>query len=151
MEFVTCCMCGNRVQKSNGINICGLCINTKGDRVKILAIKKYLEKYPDASALDLVENLEIRPRDIDKFIKEGGLKAYKSIDGSKILRVQEKTEKVLTKDEQRKATLTELAKVYNNKPQINIEKRKHAPIEQESKLVADLRALYNKSGRNEER
>lgn len=63
MEFVTCCVCGNRVQQSNGIDICGLCIKTKGDRVKILAIKKYLEKHPNASALELVETLEIKPRE----------------------------------------------------------------------------------------
>ena len=152
MEFVTCCVCGNRVQQSNGIDICGLCIKTKGDRVKILAIKKYLEKHPNASALELVETLEIKPREIDKFIKEGGLRAYKSVDGSKMLKVPEKNKKVLTKEEQRKETLSRLANVYNNKPQINLEPRRHEPTEKESKLVADLRQLYtNKSERDRER
>ena len=64
----------------------------------------------------------------------------------------EKNKKVLTKEEQRKETLSRLANVYNNKPQINLEPRRHEPTEKESKLVADLRQLYtNKSERDRER
>lgn len=85
MEFVTCCLCGNRVQQSNGIDVCGLCVQTKGDRVKILAIKKYLDINPNATVQEVIKKLNIKQSDIDRLVKEESLKLIYSKDGMKVI------------------------------------------------------------------
>ena len=99
MEFITCSLCGNRVQQSNGIDICNLCVKTKNDRVKILAIKRYLEVHPNATAQEVIKDLAVTQRDIDRLIKDGSLKLIYSKEGMKVVNARKEEKGVTGKDE----------------------------------------------------
>ena len=73
MPYITCQLCGSGVVQSLDINICTRCIKTGNDQTKILAIKKYLQKHPEAKFQEVSRVLGIDRNIIDKFIKEGCL------------------------------------------------------------------------------
>ena len=73
MPYIKCQSCGNGSVQTLDIDICTKCIKLGNDKVKILAIKKYLEKYPEAKAQEVSQNLGISGKIIDRFIKEGSL------------------------------------------------------------------------------
>ena len=73
MPYITCQLCGSGVVQSLDINICTRCIKTGNDQTKILAIKKYLQKHPEAKFQEVSRVLGIDRNIIDKFIKEGSL------------------------------------------------------------------------------
>ena len=47
MPYTKCQLCGSGVVQALDINICTRCLKHGDDKVKILAIKKYLEKHPE--------------------------------------------------------------------------------------------------------
>lgn len=126
MPYVTCSLCGNSGIQKIDIDICYRCIVTKGDGVKILAIKKYLEKYPGSTIIDLVKNLGIRQKDVDRFVEDGSLKLI--YDSNGIIITDEKPKEIEKSKEHRK-NISELQKLYNTAKKREDEK---------SKLVSDL-------------
>lgn len=141
MEFITCSLCGNRVQQSNGIDICGVCVKSKGDRIKILAIKKYLELNPKATVQEVIRDLMVTQRDIDRFVRDGSLKLVYSKEGNKVVnaKIENENRKKESEREQKKNTLSDLAKLYKNADRTENEERGN------SKLIRDLNKRYNKS------
>lgn len=151
MEFVTCCICGNRVQQSNGIDICGVCVKTQGDRIKILAIKKYLDIYPEATVQDVLKNLAVRQSDIDRYVKEGSVRLIYSKEGMKVVNAkkEEKEFKNSSEEDRKKQVISELAKAYN--PYVGKDRNIKGTKKLQSKLVYDLDRRFNNNQKGESR
>lgn len=130
MPYITCelCRCGG--VQSLDINICTRCIKFGNDKTKILAIKKYLEKHPEAKAKEISRALGIEREVIDRFIKEGTLMLVKNGDGA--IAVNELQEKEIedAKEKRRKLVrqLSDMEK-YS---------RQRFNEEQRSQLLIDL-------------
>lgn len=144
MEFITCSLCGNRVQQSNGIDICNLCVKTKNDRVKILAIKRYLEVHPNATAQEVMKDLAVTQRDIDRLIKDGSLKLIYSKEGMKVVNTRKEEKEItgVTEEDKRKENLTKLASLF--KPYANEDRGIEKKNSEKSRLLRDLNKRYNK-------
>lgn len=143
MEFITCSLCGNRVQQSNGIDICGVCVKTKGDRVKILAIKRYLDINPKATVQDVLRDLNVRQSDIDRLVKEGSLRLIYSKDGMKVVdaKKEEKEFRNSSEEDRKKQVISELAQIYN--PYVGKDRNVKGTKQMQSKLVYDLNKRFN--------
>ena len=130
MLYIICQSCGNGVVQTLDINICTRCIKLGSDRIKILAIKKYLEKYPEAKAQELSKNLGISGKIIDRFIKEGRLILVQN--GEKIcVKNQEKNKEDIKKEQKRQNLIKQLSNMDNySKTKVDKEER--------SKLLIDL-------------
>lgn len=144
MEFITCSLCGNRVQQSNGIDICGMCVKSKGDRVKILAIKRYLEIHPNANAQQVIKDLAVTQRDIDRLVRDGSLRLVYSKEGNKVVNAKTENEnrKKESEKEQKKNTLSDLAKLYNK---YSNDDRENSKEKDNSKLLTDLSKRYSRN------
>ena len=73
MPYVTCTFCGKSGIQALDIGICSACLKRDDDRVRILAIKKYLELYPDAKMKEVSKDLNIKMEIINRLIEEGSL------------------------------------------------------------------------------
>ena len=130
MAYIICQSCGNGVVQTLDINICTRCIKLGSDRIKVLAIKKYLEKYPEAKAQEVSQNLGISGKIIDRFIKEGSLILVQN--GEKIrVKGQEKNKEDIKKEQKRQNLIKQLSNM-NNYSKTKVDK------EERSKLLIDL-------------
>lgn len=133
MPYITCQSCGNSSVQTLDINICTRCIKLGNDKTKILAIKKYLEKYPETKLHEISQALGISREIIEKFIKEGSLML--SQNGEKITIADEKKDKENEdKDQKRKNLLRQLSNMENySKQRFNKEERSQLLVDLEKK------------------
>lgn len=105
MPYVTCTFCGKSGIQSLDIGICATCLKRDDDRVRVLAIKKYLELYPDAKMKDVSEALGIKMEIINRLIEEGSLLLSYDEDG----RVTNKEPKKETAAQRRQRLISQLS------------------------------------------
>ena len=105
MPYVKCTFCGKSGIQALDIDICSTCLKRDDDRIRVLAIKKYLELYPDAKMKDVSEALGIKMEIINRLIDEGSLLISYDEDG----RVTNKEEKKESAADRRKRLISELS------------------------------------------
>lgn len=138
MPYIKCQLCGSGGVQSLNINICTRCIKLGGDNTKILAIKKYIEKYPDAKVKEVSKALGISQEVIDRFIKEGSLILIEN-DGETITAEELQKKEIQDAKEKRKKLARELSDMKNYSKQRYSEERR-------SQLLIDLDEI-KESGR----
>lgn len=129
MPVITCMICGSIATQSLDIDICTKCIKIGNDKTKILAIKKYLEKYPDVNIKDISKYLYISRSDLDRFIEEGSIDLIQ--DGNKIC-ISQNTD---DRDKRRELFKKQITTFYPNSSNVNQNRRN---INLRSQLVKDL-------------
>ena len=110
MPYIICQSCGNGSMQTLDINICSRCIKLGNDKTKILAIKKYLEKHPEAKFQEVSQALGISREVMDRLLKEGSLMLVQ--DGEKICIKEQEKDKDEIKREQK---IQNLIKQKSNK------------------------------------
>ena len=140
MPVITCMICGSTAAQSLDINICTKCIRMGNDGTKILAIEKYLEKYPNATINDLTQFLHIDRIDVDRFIKQGSIKLIP--DESKICILQNADDKYKNRDKRREQFIKQIADFPSNSPNTN---QIYKNNDTESQLVKDLEEKRNQN------
>lgn len=141
MPYITCAICGKGGIQSLEIDICTACLKRKDDRITILAIKKYLDLYPDAKMAEISEELGIKMETINRFIDEGSIQVIYDDDGiAKI--VNDRKENPF--EVKRKKFLKEMSEYRRNQ-----DVTKKSPNIGKSKLVKDLNEIYGNN--NDER
>lgn len=132
MPYIICQSCGNGSMQTLDINICSRCIKLGNDKTKILAIKKYLEKHPEAKFQEVSQALGISREVMDRLLKEGSLMLVQ--DGEKIcIKEQEKDKdkEEIKREQKRQNLIKQLSNMDNySKQRFNKEER--------SKLLIDL-------------
>ena len=130
MPYIICQSCGNGSMQTLDINICSRCIKLGNDKTKILAIKKYLEKHPEAKFQEVSQALGISREVMDRLLKEGSLMLVQ--DGEKIcIKEQEKDKDEIKREQKRQNLIKQLSNMDNySKQRFNKEER--------SKLLIDL-------------
>ena len=134
MPYITCAICGKGGIQSLEIDICTTCIKRNDDRIIILAIKKYLDLYPDAKMKEVSKVLGIKMETIDRLIDEGSIQVIYDDNGIKKI-VNERKEN--SRENKRKKFIKEMSE-YREKQNIN----KKTPGIGKSQLVKDLNRLY---------
>lgn len=139
MPYITCSICGRGSSQALDIDICARCLNLSNDKIKILAIKKYLEKNPDAKVDEVCRELNIKREKINQFIDEGSLRLI--YDKDIIADSFKKVEEDESKKTKRRMLISELANMSNYKSsggKTQINRNCHSGG---SKLVQDLEKL----------
>lgn len=134
MPYIKCAICGKGGIQSLEIDICTTCIKRNDDRITILAIKKYLELYPDASMHEISENLGIKMDTIDRLIDEGSIQVIYDDNGIRKIANERKEN---PREEKRKKFIQEMSE-YRSAQKID----KKVPTIEKSKLVKDLNRIY---------
>ena len=88
MACIQCNFCGRTTIQSLDIDVCTMCIKRGNDAIKIYAIKKYLEKNPDARIREIREALEIDQETLDRFLKDGSIELVTNVDTEKMRRIE---------------------------------------------------------------
>lgn len=138
MPYVRCTFCGKSGIQSLDIDICSTCLKRDDDRVRVLAIKKYLELYPDAKMKDVSEALGIKMEIINRLIDEGSLLLDYDEDG----RVTNKEQKKESAADRRKRLINQLA--------ANTSQGNENSNNGNSRLVNDLTKLRGRYGFNDD-
>lgn len=133
MPYIKCQSCGNGYVQTLDIDICTKCIKLGNDKVKILAIKKYLEKHPEAKFKEVSQALGIRREIMDRFVKEGSLRLIENEEKLAIANQNkdEENEKDANRSKQRRNLIRQLADMDNYSKQ-------RFSKEERSKLLIDL-------------
>lgn len=139
MPVITCMLCGSIAAQNLDINICTKCIRMGNEGTKILAIKKYLEKHPNATVDDISNSLYMDRTDVDKFIKQGSISLIP--DENKISILQNTNDKDKNRDKKREQFIKQIADFSSNSSSVN----SNYIANNKSKLVRDLERKRNQN------
>ena len=134
MAVITCSICGNTVSQGIDIDICSRCIINGTDHNKLLAIRKFLEKYPDSTYKQVSLMLHISTADINRFIEQGSLLLIKKDNGKSVINIDSKSDqnKPDRRSELIKKLLVSPTPINSNKTKFN----------NDSRLVNDLKEKF---------
>ena len=135
MPYVTCIFCGKGGIQALDIGICSECLKRNDDRIRILAIKNYLELFPDAKLSEISNNLGIKMDILNRLIDEGSLQIIYDENGERKILNKSKDENAWEK--KRKQFIKDM-NVYRNNNNMTTKN----PNIKKSRLVEDLNKLY---------
>ena len=136
MPVITCTICRNTSSQRLDINVCTRCIRFGGDDAKLLAIRMYIEKYPNAKYSEVGKALGISYDDMNRFIERGSLRLIQDPQGELIISKHKDEKK--EQNEGKRKIISQLASEYNKASQNQRRDRYD-----KSRLVEDLEKLRN--------
>ena len=139
MPYISCSVCGRGSVQSLDIDLCTRCISLSDDKIKILAIKKYLEKYPDAKVDEVCRMLNITREKINQFVEQGSIRLIYDKDGIVVPFKDDKEDS--EKNKKRRMLISQLANMDRYSSSENNTRSSINNKSEKSKLVTDLEKL----------